>query len=193
MNFDEVIDRRGTHNAKWDEMQNIYGVSPDDGLAMWVADMDFRAPDCIRNALQECVDHGIFGYFGDDSKYRASICWWMENRHGWSPDPAHIFTTHGLVNGTAMCLDAFTEEGDGVVMFTPIYHAFAKVIRASNRELCELEMPIENGKYVLDFDAFDAQMTGREKMLVFCSPHNPGGRVWTREELDGVAAFARAP
>jgi cystathionine beta-lyase len=136
-------------------------------------------------------DHGVYGYFGDDSKYRDAICWWMQERHGWSVDPSHIFTTHGLVNGTAMCLDAFTQKGDGVVLFTPVYHAFAKVINASERDLCELEMPIVDGRLTLDFEAFDAQMKGHEKMLILCSPHNPGGRVWTREELEGVADFAR--
>jgi cystathionine beta-lyase len=90
-----------------------------------------------------------------------------------------------------MCLDAFTSEGDGVVLFTPVYHAFAKVIRASGRDLVECEMPIVDGRYALDFDAWDAQMKGHEKMLVLCSPHNPGGRVWTKAELEGVADFAR--
>jgi cystathionine beta-lyase len=137
------------------------------------------------------ADHGIYGYFGDDSVYKAAICWWMENRHGWRVEPDWIFTTHGLVNGTSMCLDAFTKEGDGVVLFTPVYHAFAKVIRASNRDLVECEMPVVDGRYTLDFDAWDAQMQGHEKMLVLCSPHNPGGRVWTRAELEGVAEFAR--
>jgi len=191
MSFDEIIDRRGTHCVKWDMMDTLYGVSPDTGLAMWVADMDFRPPNCVQEAVRGMLDHGIYGYFGDDSAYKGAIQWWMEHRHGWTVDPDWIFTTHGLVNGTAMCLDAFTKEGDGVVLFTPVYHAFAKVIRASNRDLRELQMPIEDGTYRLDFEAFDAQMTGNEKMLVFCSPHNPGGRVWTREELEGVAEFAR--
>ncbi|GAB5446912.1 MalY/PatB family protein [Gymnodinialimonas sp.] len=191
MSFDEIIDRRGTHCVKWDMMETLYGVSPQDGISMWVADMDFRPPECVQQAVAEMHAHGVYGYFGDDSKYRAAICWWMQERHGWTVDPSHIFSTHGLVNGTAMCLDAFTSEGDGVVLFTPVYHAFAKVINAANRDLCELEMPIVDGRLTLDFDSFDAQMKGHEKMLVLCSPHNPGGRVWTREELQGVADFAR--
>ncbi|MCT4684266.1 MAG: pyridoxal phosphate-dependent aminotransferase [Roseicyclus sp.] len=191
MSFDEIIDRRGTHCVKWDAMEALYGVSPEDGIAMWVADMEFRPPACVQDAVQAMADHGIYGYFGDDSAYKAAICWWMENRHGWRVEPDWIFTTHGLVNGTSMCLDAFTQEGDGVVLFTPVYHAFAKVIRASNRDLVECEMPVVDGRYTLDFDAWDAQMQGHEKMLVLCSPHNPGGRVWTRAELEGVAEFAR--
>jgi len=191
MNFDEIIDRRGTHSMKWDLMESLYGVSADDGLSMWVADMDFRPPQCVRDALQDYADHGVFGYFGDEDAYRASICWWMQTRHGWELDPAWIFTTHGLVNGTALCADAFTNPGDGVVLFTPVYHAFAKVLKAAGRQVVECQMTIAQGRYELDFDAYDAQMTGNEKMLVLCSPHNPGGNVWSREELQGIADFAR--
>ncbi len=191
MNFDEIIDRKGSHCVKWDMMEKIYGVPQDKGLAMWVADMDFRPPQCIRDAVQAQVDHGVFGYFGDDSKYRAAIQWWMENRHGWSIEPEHIFSTHGLVNGTAMCVDTFTKPNDGIVLFTPVYHAFAKVIKANGRRVVECEMQQTNGRYEMDFDAYDAQMDGSERMVILCSPHNPGGRVWTRAELAGVAAFAK--
>ncbi len=189
--FDPIIDRKGTHCAKWDMMEPIYGVSPDDGLAMWVADMDFRPPQTVIDAVQAQVDLGIFGYFGDDSTYKAAIQWWMKTRHGWEVDPDSIFTTHGLVNGTALCVDTFTAPGDGVVLFTPVYHAFARVIKAAGRDVVECRMTNQDGRYLMDFDAYDAQMTGREKMVILCSPHNPGGRVWTREELEQVAEFAR--
>jgi cystathionine beta-lyase len=191
MSFDDIIDRRGTHCAKWDMMEPTYGVSPDDGLAMWVADMDFAAPQCIVDALQARVDHGMFGYFGDDSAYRGAIQWWMKERHGWDIDTDWIFTTHGLVNGAAMCIDTYTQPGDGVVMFTPIYHAFARVINAADRRVVECQMALSDGRYDLDFDAWDAQLDGSEKLLILCSPHNPGGRVWTQTELEGVAAFAK--
>jgi cystathionine beta-lyase len=188
--FDPIIDRHGSHCVKWDMMEKIYGVPKDDGLAMWVADMDFRPPECVLNAVQAQVDHGVMGYFGDDSEYRAAIQWWMKTRHNWDVEADAIFTTHGLVNGTAMCVDTWTEAGDGVVLLTPVYHAFAKIINASGRKIVECEMPQIDGRYVMDFDAWDAQMTGSEKMLILCSPHNPGGRVWSREELQGVADFA---
>jgi cystathionine beta-lyase len=191
MSFDTPIERRGTHCVKWDGMEAIYGVPADTGISMWVADMDFTTAPVIQTAVQAMADHGVYGYFGDDSKYRAAIQWWMKERHGWDLNPAHIFTTHGLVNGTAMCVDAFTNEGDGVVLFTPVYHAFAKVINASNRKVVECQMVQENGRYRMDFDAYDAQMTGNEKMIVLCSPHNPGGCVWSREELQQVADFAK--
>ncbi|WP_299165159.1 MalY/PatB family protein [uncultured Tateyamaria sp.] len=191
MSFDDLIDRRGSHCVKWDMMEDIYGVPTDTGLAMWVADMDFRPPQPVLDAVQGQVDHGIMGYFGDDSKYRAAIQWWMAERHGWQVEADHIFTTHGLVNGTAMCVDTFTSPGDGVVLFTPVYHAFAKVIKANGRRVVECEMVQANGRYEMDFDAYDAQMDGSERMVILCSPHNPGGRVWTKAELEGVAAFAK--
>ena len=191
MNFDETIDRIGTHSSKWDMMEPIYGVSPKDGIAMWVADMDFRPPACVSDAIAAMHDHGIYGYFGDEGAYRAAIQWWMKERHGWSLDKDAIFTTHGLVNGTAMCIDAFSAPGDGVVLFTPVYHAFARVIKAAGREVVECQLDIQDGRYLMDFERYDAQMTGRETMVILCSPHNPGGRVWTEAELNDVAAFAR--
>ncbi|WP_438955479.1 MalY/PatB family protein [Cognatiyoonia sp.] len=191
MGFDTPIDRRNTHCEKWDAMEALYSVSPDDGIAMWLADMEFAAPDCIQRAVQDMKDHGVYGYFGDEGPYRAAIQWWMEHRHGWYIDPSWIFTTHGLVNGTAMCVDAYTKEGDGIVLFTPVYHAFARVITAANRKVVECELVNNNGRYEMDFDAYESQMTGSERMVILCSPHNPGGRVWTKAELEAVAAFAK--
>ncbi len=189
--FDEEIDRMGTHSVKWDMMEPIYGVSAQDGLSMWVADMDFRPPDCVQAAVQRMADHGIYGYYGDDAGYRAAIQWWMAERHGWQIAPDWIFSTHGLVNGTGLCVQTYTDPGDGVVLMTPVYHAFARVIKAAGRDVVECPLALTDGRYEMDFDAWDAQMTGRERMLILCSPHNPGGRVWTRSELEGVAAFCQ--
>ncbi|MGB4826778.1 MAG: MalY/PatB family protein [Paracoccaceae bacterium] len=191
MNFDTQVNRLGSHCVKWDMMQAIYGVAPPEGLAMWVADMEFPPPASVQQALEKMTAHGIYGYFGDDNAYLNAIRWWMETRHGWAVDPAHIFTTHGLVNGTGLCLDAFTQPGDGIVLMTPVYHAFARTIRAAGREVVECRLAQQDGRYKLDFAAWDAQMTGREKMLILCSPHNPGGRVWTLAELQATADFCR--
>jgi len=191
MDFDKIIDRRNTHSIKWDMMEPLYGVSPDDGLAMWVADTDFAVPDVVSARMRAMADHGVYGYVNCESEYKVAIQWWMENRHGWRVDADAIFTTTGLVNGVGMCLDTFTNEGDGIVLFTPVYHAFAKVIRLAGREVVECQMVQEDGAYKMDFAAYDAQMTGKEKMVILCSPHNPGGRVWTREELQGVADFCK--
>jgi len=192
MSFNELIDRRGTHSMKWDMMAERCGVPAQDSIPMWVADMDFRPPACVQAALGHMLDHGIYGYFGDDTDSRESICWWMRERHGWQVDPAAIFYTHGLVNGTALCVDTWTAPGDGVVLFTPVYHAFARVIRAAGRVVVECPLATgTDGRHAMDFDAWDARMTGSERMAILCSPHNPGGRVWTHEELRGMADFAR--
>jgi cystathionine beta-lyase len=189
--FDEIIDRRGTHCVKWDMMQPLYGVSPEDGIAMWVADMDFRPPACVQRALEDMTAHGVYGYFGNDRPYLDAIRWWMGERHGWEVAPEAIHTTHGLVNGVGLAVAAWTQPGDAVVLFTPVYHAFARVIRAAGRRVTECPLVQQDGRYVMDFAAYDALLTGRETMLILCSPHNPGGRVWTRAELEEVAAFAR--
>jgi cystathionine beta-lyase len=188
-NFDEQIERRGTHSAKWDMMEATYGVPAANGIAMWVADMDFRPPTCVQQALEGMATHGLYGYFGDARANHDAIRWWMKSRHGWDVEPEAIFTTNGLVNGTALCVDAYTKPGDGVVLMTPVYHAFARVIAAAGRRVVECPLAIEDGRYVLDIAGWDAAMTGSERMLILCSPHNPGGRVWTREELREIAAF----
>ena len=191
MDFDRPIDRRGTHCVKWDMMEAYYGVSPADGLAMWVADMEFRPPAVVQHAVEAMAAHGIYGYFGDERDYIAAIRWWMQTRHGWDPAPDAIFTTHGLVNGTGLCVDAYTQPGEAVVLFTPVYHAFARVIRAAGREVRELPLALREGRHEMDFAAWDGLMTGNERMVILCSPHNPGGRVWTPAELAAVAHFAR--
>jgi cystathionine beta-lyase len=172
-------------------MEKLYGVSPDDGLAMWVADMDFRPPPSVTAALAAEVAHGVHGYFGDDRAYRAAITGWMARRHGWEVDPASIMTTHGVVAGLALALQAFSEPGDGVVLFTPVYHAFHRVLRANNRPILESPLIEHDGRYVMDLEGLDAALTGRERIVVLCSPHNPAGRVWSREELRALADFCR--
>ncbi|WP_425041083.1 MalY/PatB family protein [Primorskyibacter sp. S187A] len=190
--FDEVIERRNTLCNKWDDMEPLFGVPASDGLAMWVADMDFRPPQSVTRCMQDLVDQGIYGYVGKDrTAYHNAITWWMRERHGWDVDPDAIFATHGLMNGIGICLDTFTAPGDGIVLFTPVYHSFARVINAADRRVVECPLTLTDGRYGFDFEAYDAQMTGQEKMLILCSPHNPGGRVWTRAELQGVADFAK--
>jgi cystathionine beta-lyase len=190
--FDEIIDRRGTHSLKWDGMGERCGVTADDAIAMWVADMDFRPPPAVNDALARAVEHGVHGYFGDDGDYRAAITGWMARRHGWEVDPAAIFSTHGIVAGFALCLRAFTEPGDGVILFSPVYHAFYRILQANGRRIVESPLVVEEGRYRMDLAALGARLKGDERVIVLCSPHNPGGRVWSREELLEVAAFAEA-
>ena len=191
MNFDEPIERRGTHCAKWDAMEQLYGVSNQDGLSMWVADMDFRSPKPVQDALASMLETGVYGYFGDQSDYLNSIQGWMKQRHDWSIEQDWILSVQGLVNGTALCVDVFSDPGDHVVLFTPVYHAFAKVLKAANRNITECPLIKVDGKYQMDFASYDALMTGREKIVILCSPHNPGGRVWNKTELEELADFAR--
>lgn len=191
--FDEIIDRSGTYCSKWDDMQAAYGVPAQGGISMWVADMDFRPPQAVQAALQGLLDHGIYGYPGHNQPYLDAIGWWMENRHGWQISPDWISTVHGLVNGTALAVAAFTEPGDRVIVMTPVYHAFARIIRAAGREVAEFPLAVaENGQYRMDWAGWQSLLTGREKMLILCSPHNPGGRVWSGDELRQVADFCRA-
>ena len=191
MDFDEVIDRRGTHSSKWDTMEGLYGVSPDSGLSMWVADMDFRAPKIIQEKLHGINSHGIYGYYGDHKEYNNSIKWWMKNRHNWEIDTSWIFTTHGLVNGTGLCIDAFTKPGDGIILFTPVYYQFSNLVEAARRKVVECPLKLIDNHYRFDFVAYERNLSGDEKMVILCSPHNPGGRVWTKNELQEVAKFAK--
>lgn len=190
--FDEIIDRTGTACSKWDDMQAIYGVAPGDGISMWVADMDFRPPASVQRAVEGIAAHGVYGYPGANRAYLDAIRWWMANRHGWTVEPDWILTTHGLVNAVGLCVDALTQPGDAVILMTPVYHAFARVTRAAGREVTEFPLALAEGEYRMDWEAWAGLMTGRERMLILCSPHNPGGRVWTEGELREVVAFCEA-
>jgi len=188
-NFDEVIDRVGTHSSKWDTVQAKYGVSPKTGIPMWVADMDFRAPPAVQEALAGALDHGVHGYFGDDSEYRAALIGWMKRRHNWDVEPDWIINAHGLGNAISLCLQAYSTPGDGVIVFSPVYHAFARIIKGIDRRLVESPLVQRDGRYHMDLDALAASLTGDEKIVLFCSPHNPGGRVWSLLELQQLADF----
>ena len=191
MNFDKSIDRIGTHSAKWDMLPTLYDLDPSDAISMWVADMDFEPPAEVTKAVRDMADHGIYGYYADQSSCNQAICGWMQRRHDWKVDPAHIFYTHGLVNAVGLCLQAYSKPNDGIVLFTPVYHAFARTIQAADRNVVECPLSQNNGRYEMDFAAYDALMTGNETMLILCSPHNPGGRVWTTDELRELVAFAK--
>ena len=191
MDFDTRINRFGSHCQKWDMMEPMFGVPAQGGIAMWVADMDFHPPACVQRALEAMLAHGVYGYFGDDAAYLDAVRWWMKTRHGWEVARDQIFTTHGLVNGVSMCIDAYSKPGDSIVLTTPVYHAFARVIKAAGRQVLECPLVLRDGRQEMDFAAWDAQMAGRETMMILCSPHNPGGRVWTPSELRGVADFCK--
>ena len=191
MSFNTPIDRRGTNSTKWDLMEKLYGVSPDDGLAMWTADSDYATAPCVIEALQKAAAHGVFGYGVEDEAYLNAICWWMKTRHNWEIEPDWILTTQGLGNGIALCLDVWSEPGDAAAIFTPVYHEFAIKIKKTGRQVTECPLVREGDTYVLDLEDAQARLTGKEKLLIWCSPQNPSGRVWTADEIRAISAFAR--
>ncbi|MGJ8622664.1 MAG: MalY/PatB family protein [Yoonia sp.] len=191
MSFNTPIDRRGTNSSKWDLMEKLYGVSPDDGLAMWTADSDFATAPCVIDAVKKAAEHGVFGYSYAHDDYLSAIQWWMHERHGWSIEKDWILTTQGLGNGIALCLDVWSDPGDAAVIFTPVYHEFAIKIEKTGRVVTECPLVRDGDTYVLDLDDAQSRLTGREKLLIWCSPQNPSGRIWTTEELRAVSEFAR--
>lgn len=191
MDFNTPLDRRNSNSTKWDRMERLYGVSPDGGLAMWTADSDYPTAPCVRVALQQAVHHGVFGYGWENPDYLAAVQWWMAHRHQWNIATDWILTTQGLGHGIAMALDVWTQKGDAVAIFPPVYHEFAHKINKSGRQVTECPLVCEGDRYVLDLDDAKSRLTGRETMLIWCSPQNPSGRIWTRAELRAVARFAR--
>ncbi|WP_172300192.1 MalY/PatB family protein [Pseudoruegeria sp. HB172150] len=189
MNFDEIRDRSGIDSSKWGRMEEFSGVSPTDGIAMWVADMDFGCAPAIREAVRREAEHGFFGYFGDPSSVSEAISGWMTDRHGWAVDPKWISYSTGVVAGFGQVLEAYTERGDGVVLFSPVYHAFFYKLQAMGREIVQSELVNNDGRYEMDLDALEDLVTDRVKAVVLCSPHNPGGRLWEAEEISALADF----
>ena len=190
MSFDKIIDRRGTHSSKWDKMEKLFGVSPEDGLAMWTADSDYPTAPCVIDAVKRAANHGVFGYSWEYPEYLNAVAWWMKTRHGWDVDPQWVLTSQGLGNAIALCLNVWSEPGDGIVIFTPVYHEFAHKVRKNNREVVECPLALNGNRYELDLDDAQSRLTGNEKILLWCSPQNPSGRVWSEDELRAVAEFA---
>lgn len=190
MSFDDIVDRRGTHCSQWDRMDALFGVSPKGGLAMWTADSNYRTAPCIRDTVQQAVDHGVFGYTLEYPEYLNAIAWWMQTRHGWAIDTDWILTTQGLGAAIALSIDVWSEPSDGVAIFTPVYHEFALKTKKAGRVVTECPMVREGETYVLDLADARHRLTGREKLLIWCSPQNPSGRIWTADELCAVSEFA---
>lgn len=191
MSFNTPIDRRNTQSTKWDLMEKLYDVSPNDGLAMWTADSDYATAPCVIEALQKAVDHGVFGYGFENEAYLNAVTWWMKTRHNWDVQPDWVLTTQGLGNAIALCLDVWSDLGDAVAIFTPVYHEFAIKIKKTGRVVTECPLLRQDNTYVLDLEDAQKRLTGKEKLLIWCSPQNPSGRVWTADELRAVSAFAR--
>lgn len=188
MDFHTNHQMRGTFSGKWDSMGQ-FGVGPD-GIAMHVADSDYPSAPCVIEAVRTEAERGIFNYGFDRTGYVEAFCWWMQTRHNWTVDPAWVLSTQGLGMAIALCLDVWSEPGDDIAFFTPVYHEFRLKSHRAHRNHVELPMALVDGQYELDWDAAEAAITPKTKILLFCSPQNPSGRVWTVEELRHVAEFA---
>ena len=182
--FDKIIQRRGTNCVKWDE------VSDNDTIPMWVADMDFETAPCIMQALQERLQHGCFGYtFVPESYYDATIKW-FQHRHGWTIDRSSFIYTSGVVPAISAIIKAMTNEGDKVLVQTPVYNCFFSSIRNNGCVLAENPLRMENHRYLIDWDDFEKNCADPAvKVFLLCNPHNPAGRVWTREELEKMGSI----
>ena len=179
--FDECIARRGTASYKWDSANN------DNVLPMWVADMDFRTAPPIIEALQRRVAHGIFGYTRVPATYYDAVIGWMKRRHGWTVRREDIIYTTGVVPALSAIIKATTAPGDKVLVQTPVYNCFFSSIRNNGCILAENRLRFDGQTYHIDFDDLEAKAADPQvKLMILCSPHNPAGRVWTREELTRV-------
>lgn len=188
--FNTQIDRHGTDSTKWDSLSQSYGITDPDGLAMWTADSDYPTAPCVIDAVHAQADHGVFGYYSGFATYKEAVQWWMAERHGWTIDPDWVFASQGLGFAIALCLDVWTRPGAPVAIFSPVYHEFALKTRKAGRTVTECPLRRTGDRYEIDLDDAQARLTGQERLLIWCSPQNPSGRIWTADELRAVAAFA---
>lgn len=184
-NFDEIIDRSGTDSLKYDARKRYFGT--DDVLPMWVADMDFRTPDFIVDAMKKRMEHEIFGYtLKPDSLYDAVIGW-MQRRHGWKVEKDWIIFTPGVVPAFNMCILAYSNPGDKVILQSPVYYPFFWAVDLNKRLMLNNQLVKAGDQYKMDLDDLKSKIDPSTKMMLFCSPHNPVGRVWKHDELMELA------
>lgn len=179
--FDTVVDRTKNFAAKYDELGKKFGR--DDLIPLWVADMDFKVAEPITQAIQERAAQGIFGYTSRPDSYFQSIEQWLEQRHGWKTDPQLMIHCPGVVPTLCLLIQNFTQPGDKIIIQSPVYYPFFDVVRSNGRTLVENPLKNVNGYYEMDFDHLEAAAKNGAKLLILCSPHNPIGRVWKKEEL----------
>ena len=189
-NFDEIIDRSGTSAIK---MESLPKGCPDDALPLWVADMDFACAEPILKALHERIDKKIFGYtMYDTDECLGAVLNWYKKRYGWEEQKENLFFCGGIVSAYAVLLNLLTKEGEGVVIQRPIYYPFTMKANSNGRQIVDSPLIYADGNYTIDFDDLDKKMAEpNNKVLVFCSPHNPAGRVWTEEEIRKVVDICK--
>ena len=188
--FDKVVDRHGTNCLKYDFA--IERGKPADILPLWVADMDFQTAPAILERLEETVKHGIFGYSDGKEGYFAAVQNWYRERFGWETKPEWLVKTPGVVFALAAAVRAYTKEGDGVLLQQPVYYPFSEVITDNGRKIVNSPLKITDGYYTMDFDDLETKIVeNKVKLFLLCSPHNPVGRVWTRDEVERVVMLCR--
>jgi len=181
--FETIIDRTSKNSAKWTLMKRITGL--DDLIPLWVADMDFKAPPEVVEALKERAAHPIYGYTVPTEGYHNGLINWMDKRHGWSGvEKDWILYTPGVVAGFSIAIQAYSQPGDKVVIQPPVYYPFKNQILGTGRQVIENPLKIVDGYYEMDFEDLAEKIDERTKMIILCSPHNPVSRVWKREELE---------
>lgn len=191
MDFDVVPDRRGTDCLKYDAAERR--GYPKDVLPLWVADMDFPVAPAITEALRRRLEHPIYGYSeADPARYGAVLKHWFRTQHGWDLDPTWLVQTPGVVFALAAAVCAFTDPGDAVLINQPVYYPFSEDILTNNRRRVSSDLVLRDGRYEIDFDDMERKIVDNHvKLYLLCSPHNPVGRVWTREELRRLGDICR--
>lgn len=184
-NFDEIIDRRHTDCYKYDRLQEVFGTT--DVLPMWVADMDFRTPDFIFEAIRKRSEHPVLGYTSLPADYFTVIAQWIEKLHQWKVKEEWLGFLPGIVPGLSFGVQCFTQKGDEVIVQPPVYHPFIHVVEKNDRKLVYNPLKAIGGRYEMDFDDLERKITDKTKLLILCNPHNPGGRVWDRATLERLA------
>ncbi|NLD05915.1 MAG: pyridoxal phosphate-dependent aminotransferase [Synergistaceae bacterium] len=186
--FDAYIERRGTSSMKWDLMEERFGDP--DLLPYWVADMDFKSPPEVIEAIEDKLRHGVLGYPVVKESLIESIVNWEKVRHGWSFDKSAVSWAPGVVGGLAFAIEAYTKPGDGIILQTPVYPPFFEIIETSGRHVVKNPLKREGDRFVMDIEGLEKLVTPTCRTLIFCSPHNPVSRVWTEDELEKLAELA---
>lgn len=183
-NFDEVIDRRNTDAIKLERCKALFGT--EDIIPLWVADMDFRTPDFILNAIQKRLEHPILGYTKLSNNFFPLLMQWIKEHHNWDVKQNWLGFVAGIVPGLSFAVQSLTEPGDEIIAQPPVYYPFFNVIRNNHRVLINNPLIERDGKFEMDFEDFESKITPKTKMFILCNPHNPGGRVWSPKTLKKV-------
>jgi cystathionine beta-lyase len=186
--FDRIVDRTGTESLKWAYPRKVLGV--EDAIPMWVADMDFESPPAVVEAVRRRAEHGVFGYPLVPPSFFAAAIDWLKRRHGWAVEKKWMSMTPGIVPALNYCVRAFTRPGDPVIVQTPVYHPFFYAIENNGRRVVRNPLRFDGRRYTMDLDDLRTRIDAPGRMLILCSPHNPVGRVWSREELEALAQIA---